>query len=79
MRVRSVGTRRDVEAASRPVREGQVLDLQVEEPHATSRQDGIARLQGYVVDIEGAAARVGQRVRVEITKASRTYARARMI
>lgn len=79
LRVVATGARHEVEARARPVREGQVLEVRVEEPHASSREDGIARLQGYVVDIEGAGHRVGQRVKVEITRAHRTYARARII
>jgi ribonuclease G len=79
MRLRRVGTVAEVEAEARPVREGQILELQVEGPHASSRDDGIARVEGYVVDIEGAAARVGQRVQVEIVRAFRTYARARLV
>ena len=79
VRVAAAGGRREVEVLARPVREGQLLDVTVEEPHATSRADGIARLQGYVLDVEGGAALVGQRVRVEITRAHRTYARARPV
>lgn len=79
LRVRALGNRRDVEAQARPVHEGQVLELQVEEPHVTSRGDGIARVEGYVVDIEDGAAHVGQRVRVQITKTFRTYAKAKIV
>jgi len=79
MRLRAGGTRQEVEADARPVREGQVMELEVRETHVTSSQDGIARVEGYVVDIEGAGARVGQRVKVEITKAFRTYAKARLV
>lgn len=79
MRVRAAGTRQEVEALARPVRQGQILDLRVDEAHVTSVKDGIARVEGYVVDIEGGAARVGQTVRVEITKAFRTYAKARIV
>lgn len=79
MRVRAAGRRADVEAEACPVREGQQLDLEVREPHVTSRADGIARIEGYVVDIEGGAAHVGERIRVEIVRAFRTYARARIV
>ncbi len=79
MRVRASGSRREIEAQARPVHEGQVLELQVQEMHATSALDGIARVDGYVVDIEGGAACVGQRVKVEITKTFRTYAKARRV
>jgi ribonuclease G len=73
------GSRREVEAMARPVREGQIIDLRVEEPHASNAGDGIARVEGYVIDIEGAGRRVGESLRVEITRAFRTYAKARIV
>ncbi len=79
MNVRAVGTRAEVEAMARPVREGEVIELRVEEPHVSNTSDGIARVEGYVIDIEGAGRRVGERVKVEITRAFRTYARGRMV
>jgi len=78
-RVRALGGRREVEAQAHPVQEGQILDLQIEEPHVSSRADGIARVEGYVVDVQGGAAHVGRRVKVEITKAFRTYAKGRLV
>ncbi|MCG0240014.1 MAG: Rne/Rng family ribonuclease, partial [Firmicutes bacterium] len=77
--IRALGSRAEVEARALPVRPGQVLELEVEEPHVHNPGDGIARVDGYVVDIEGAGGLVGQRVRVEITRAFRTYARARLL
>ena len=79
MRVRAAGRRAEVEAEACPVREGQQVDVEVLEPHVTSRADGIARIEGYVVDVEGGAAHVGEVVRVEILRAFRTYARARIV
>jgi ribonuclease G len=79
MNVRAVGSRADVEDQARPVHEGEVIELRVEEPHVNNTSDGIARVEGYVIDIEGAGRRVGERVRVEITRAFRTYARGRMV
>ena len=79
LRVLTVGSRAEVEQQALPVREGQVVDLQVEEPHASHPEDGIARVEGYVVDIEGAGRHVGRRLKVEITRVYRTYARARVV
>lgn len=73
------GTKEAVSALATPVREGQVLDMEVEEPHVSNPEDGISRLEGYVVDIEGAGRRVGQKLKVEITKVFRTYAKGRML
>ena len=79
MRIRASGTRLEVEILARPVHEGQELDVEVQEPHVSSKADGIARVDGYVIDIEGGAAKVGELVRVQIVRAYRTYARARLV
>ena len=51
----------------------------MEEPHATNPREGIARLEGYVVNVEGAGDRVGDNIKVEITKVYRTYAKGREV
>lgn len=76
--VLAVGTKEEVEAKALPVRQGQVLDMEVEEPHVSNPRDGIARVHGYVIDIEGAGRMVGQKLKVEITKVFRTYAKGRV-
>ncbi|HEY8347215.1 MAG TPA: Rne/Rng family ribonuclease [Symbiobacteriaceae bacterium] len=79
MRLRALGTRSEVEERALPVRVGQVLEVQVHERHAANPEDGITRLDGYVVDIEGGGRLVGQRVKVEVTRTYRTYAKARLL
>ncbi|MEX2356614.1 MAG: Rne/Rng family ribonuclease [Thermaerobacterales bacterium] len=79
MNLRALGTREEVEEKALPVKSGQVIDLKVEEPHVSNLWDGIARVEGYVIDIEGAGNRVGDQVKVEITRAFRTYAKARIV
>lgn len=74
----AMGTRAEVEAKALPVRVGQVVELDVEEPHVSNPKDGIARIEGYVVDIEGAGRMIGERLEVEIVKVFRTYAKARI-
>ena len=73
------GSREALSAMAVPVKEGQIIDMEVEEPHLTNPQDGISRLHGYVVYIEGAGQHVGQRLKVEITRVFRTYAKGRML
>ncbi|RJQ09685.1 MAG: Rne/Rng family ribonuclease [Bacillota bacterium] len=77
--VRAMGTREEVESKALPVRPGQILEVKVEEPHVSNLWDGIARVEGYVLDVEGGAKLVGERVRVEVTKVHRTYAKARVL
>lgn len=79
IKVLHVGARQEVQAQALPVKEGEVVDLEVEEPHVTNPRDGIARLEGYVVDIEGAGRHVGQRLKVEIIRVFRTYAKAKVL
>ncbi|MGE5508482.1 MAG: Rne/Rng family ribonuclease [Chitinophagales bacterium] len=73
------GKREEVEQRALPVRVGQRLEIMVEEPHVTNPRDGIARIEGYVVDLEEAGHLVGRRVRAEVTKVFRTYAKARLL
>lgn len=75
----AMGTRSEVERLALPVHQGQVLDIHVEEPHVSNPKDGIARVEGYVLDIEGAGHHVGERLQVEITRVFRTYAKGRML
>ncbi|MDB4893868.1 MAG: ribonuclease [Firmicutes bacterium] len=79
MNLRVLGTRAEVEERALPVKVGQTVEVKIDEAHVTNTADGIARVDGYVVDVEGAGALVGKRVRVEIIKAHRTYAKGRMV
>ncbi|MFZ3170559.1 MAG: Rne/Rng family ribonuclease [Carboxydocellales bacterium] len=62
-----------------PVKLGQVLDVKVDEPHVANTNDGIARYHGFVVNIEGGGALIGEQVTVEITRVHKTYARAKLV
>ncbi len=79
IRISMAGTKKEVEEKALPVKEGQNLDLRIEETHTANSGNGIARLEGYVIDVEGAGGMVGERVPVEITKVYRTYAKAKML
>lgn len=79
MKLKALGSQLEVEEQALPVRSGEVIQVQVEEPHSSNAYDGIARLQGYVIDIEGAGNRVGETVKIEITRAFRTYAKAKLV
>ncbi|WP_053961058.1 Rne/Rng family ribonuclease [Sulfobacillus thermosulfidooxidans] len=79
IKIIKVGTREEVERLALPVHEGQRLDVLVQERHASNAKDGIARLEGYVVDIESAGDKVGEVVHVEIVRALRTFATARIV
>ncbi|HAH97005.1 MAG TPA: ribonuclease G [Firmicutes bacterium] len=73
------GTKDKVEKAALPVAKGDIIEVEVREPHLSNPGDGIGRIEGYVIDIEDGAQCVGNRVRVRIDKAYRTYAKGKMI
>ncbi len=77
MDIAVTGTREEVQKRALPVSVGDVLEVEVQEPHASNPNNGITRIDGYIVDIDGAGKLVGKRVKVEIAKVFRTYARAR--
>jgi len=79
MNLQALGARDEVERRALPVQIGDQIELRVEEPHVNNSGDGIARLEGYVIDIEGGGKLVGEKVKVEVVKAFRTYARARIV
>ncbi|HOJ78563.1 MAG TPA: Rne/Rng family ribonuclease [Bacillota bacterium] len=78
-RLLASGTKKEIEALALPVREGQELELKVSEAHIANSGDGIARIEGYVVDVEGGALLVGKTIKVLITKTFKTYAKARIV
>jgi len=66
----------EVERHALPVQEGGIYRVRVEEPHISRPERGIARLHGYIIDIEGAGELVGEEVLVTIKETSRTFAKA---
>lgn len=70
------GSHKEIQALALPVKIGDILDLTIEEPHSTNPNHGIARIQGFVINVEGAGEKAGQVVKVEIKDVNRTFARA---
>lgn len=75
-RIVARGSQKEIQALALPVKAGDVLNLTIEEPHSTNPSHGIARIQGYVINVEGAGDMAGQPVQVEVKEVNRTYARA---
>jgi ribonuclease G len=73
------GTREEVEERALPFREGEEVLVLVEEPHMYNDDDAVAKLDGYVVSIFGAAPLVGQRTLVRIDKVGRSAAQASLV
>ena len=70
------GSHKEIQALALPVKVGEAIELTIEEPHSTNPNHGIARLKGFVINVEGAGEKVGQTIKVEITDVNRTFARA---
>jgi ribonuclease G len=79
MNVKAIGTKEEIAEKAIPVHVGDILEVLVEEPHDKNPSDGIARREGFVIDIEGAGGLVGEKVTVEVIACHRTYAKARLI
>ena len=73
------GTREEVEERALPFREGEEVLVLVEEPHMYNDDDAVAKLDGYVVSIVGAAPLVGERTLVRIEKVARSAAQASLV
>jgi ribonuclease G len=72
------GSAEEIQYKALPVIEGEVLTVKILEAHLNNPMDGIARIEGYVIDIEDGGVRVGETVTVKIEKTYRTYAKAKI-
>jgi len=68
-----------LEAKSLPVAAGDELEVKIEKPHLASEGDAVARLDGYVIAVAGAAGKIGKKVRVRIERPTRTVAYATLV
>ncbi len=75
-RIVARGSHKEIQTLALPVKVGETIELTIEEPHSTNPNHGIARLKGFVINVEGAGEKVGQTIKVEITDVNRTFARA---
>jgi ribonuclease G len=70
------GKAADIDPESFPVASGQELEVKLEDVHMHDETDAIARLDGYVITVAGAASKVGEKVTIRIDHAGRTSATA---
>ena len=73
------GTPDDVEERALPFREGEEVLVHIEEPHMYNEDDAVAKLDGYVVSVSGAARLVGEKTLVRIDKVGRSAAEASLV
>jgi ribonuclease G len=70
------GTRDEVAERALPFREGDEVLVDIVEPHMYIADDAVAKIDGYIVSIAGAARNVGEKRLVRIERADRTAASA---
>jgi ribonuclease G len=73
------GSVEEVEERALPFREGEEVLVLIEEPHMYNEDDAVAKLDGYVISVSGAASLVGERTLVHIEKVERSAAQASLV
>jgi ribonuclease G len=68
------GKAAEVEPQAAPVQPGEELEVELEAAHLHAETDAIARLNGYVITVAGAAAHVGEKVGIRIEDVGKTSA-----
>ncbi len=73
------GTRAEVEERALPFKEGDEVLVEIVEPHMYDVDDAVAKLDGYIISIAGAARHVGEKRMVRIDEVGRTAATALLL
>jgi ribonuclease G len=73
------GTREEVEERALPFREGDEVLVAIVEPHMYDVDDAVAKIDGYIISISGAAPYVGEKRMVRIDQVGRTAATALLL
>jgi ribonuclease G len=73
------GTRAEVEERALPFRPGDEVLVDIVEPHMYDVDDAVAKIDGYIISIVGAALHVGEKRMVRIDQVGRTAASAQLL
>jgi ribonuclease G len=73
------GTRAEVEERALPFRQGDEVLVEIVEPHMYDVDDAVAKIDGYIISIAGAAPCVGEKRMVRIDQVGRTAASALLL
>jgi ribonuclease G len=71
-----MGSREEVEERALPFRTGDEVLVEIVEPHMYDVEDAVAKIDGYIISIAGAAPCVGEKRMVRIDQVGRTAASA---
>jgi ribonuclease G len=73
------GTREEVEARALPFQVGEEVLMKIEEPHMYNADDGVARVDSYLVSVTGGGRHIGEQRLVRIESVERSTAVASLI
>jgi ribonuclease G len=73
------GDREEVQERAVPFREGDEVLVHIVEPHMYDVDDAVAKIDGYIVSVEGAGPLVGEKRLVRIEQVGRTSATASLV
>jgi ribonuclease G len=68
------GTREEIEERAVPFRAGEEVHVHIVEPHMYNPDDGVAKIDGYLITVSGGIGFVGSKKLVRIEQAGRTTA-----
>jgi ribonuclease G len=74
-----MGARDEVEERALPFRQGDEVLVEIVEPHMYDVDDAVAKIDGYIISIAGAAPHVGEKRMVRIDQVGRTAASALLL
>jgi ribonuclease G len=74
-----IGARTEVEERALPFRQGDEVLVEIVEPHMYDVDDAVAKIDGYIISIAGAAPHVGEKRMVRIDEVGRTAASALLL
>src|ERR1019366_4801081 len=74
-----MGTREEVEERALPFRQGDEVLVEIVEPHMYDVDDAVAKIDGYIISVAGAAPHVGEKRMVRIDQVGRTAASALLL
>jgi ribonuclease G len=73
------GDREQVLERALPFREGEEVYVEIVEPHMYNPHDAVAKIDGYIISVQGATDAVGQKRLVRIDEVGRTQATAVLV
>jgi ribonuclease G len=73
------GTLETISERALPFREGEEVLVKIEEPHMYNEDDGVAKIDGYLIGVEGAGRNIGQQKLVRIDRVGRSSAEASLV